>query len=56
LLAVASYQSGPIPQAIELAAKTGVLDREQMARIAAAMIVQLGRPDAELAGRSATEA
>jgi hypothetical protein len=45
-----------IPQAMESAAKTGFLNREQMARIAAAMIVQLGRTDAELAARSAAEA
>jgi hypothetical protein len=45
-----------IPQAMESAAKTGFLDREQMARIAAAMIVQLGRTDAELAARSVAEA
>jgi hypothetical protein len=32
-----------IPQSIELAADAGFLDREQMARIAVAMIVQLGR-------------
>jgi hypothetical protein len=44
-----------IPQAIELAAETGFLDREQMARVAAAMIVQLGRTDVELAGRSAAQ-
>jgi hypothetical protein len=37
-----------IPQAIELAAESGFLDRQQMARVAAAMIGQLGRTDAEL--------
>jgi hypothetical protein len=42
-----------IPQAIGLAAEKGFLDREQMARIAAAMIIQLGRTDLELAERSA---
>jgi len=42
-----------IPQAIELAAEAGFLDREQMARIAAAIVVQLSRTDLELAGRSA---
>jgi hypothetical protein len=45
-----------IPQAMELAAERGFLDREQMARIAGAMVVQLGRTDVELAGRSAAQA
>jgi hypothetical protein len=45
-----------IPQAMELAAKAGFLDREQMVRIAVAMVVQLGRTDSELAARSAADA